>query len=260
MRKSLGCLYQKADKPLPFDKLAESLDTSESPDVFHNGYDMAQQRALEEGAYDSAMEVWKYEMKEGIKRGDVFPGRLGLRGLAWDWVQAMVPILKRHIENIRPVDVNSYGEELKVSCEKETDTNRLDHIWLTALPLETLCAITIMEVIRYQTNETRSVGCKAMNLISKVGTAVEREMKAGDLVRKENKGLHPRTINLRQLFYRRRQAERYASKFHQELINGTKDGVTYWPFEWRRDVRIRVLLHLAWTDFLVRRSITLESS
>ena len=202
---------------------------------------MDQQRSLEEGAYASAIEVWKHEMKEATKRGDVYTGRLGLRSLAWDWVQAMKPVLERHIENVRPKDVNLDGKELRVSLDKMGEGNRLDHIWLTALPLETMCAITIMEIIRFQVTDPRgSTGAKATPLIANVGKAVEKEIQAGDLIRKENKGLHPRHINLRQLLTKKNHAERYAAKFHQELVRGAKGGITHWPYEWSQEVRTRV--------------------
>jgi DNA-directed RNA polymerase len=180
-------------------------------------------------------------MNEALKRGEVYTSRLGMRTLAWDWVQAMKPVLENHIENIRPKYQNSEGLEIFPSVEKDTENAKMDHIWLSALPVETLCAITIMEVIRSQANEARSMGSKAGNLISKVGKAVEKEIKASDLVKKENKGLHPRHINLRQLFAKRTRAEQYAARFHQELLKGTKGGVTHWPYEWRLDVRARVI-------------------
>ena len=74
---------------------------------------MDQQRSLEEGAYASAIEVWKHEMNEARKRGDVYTGRLGLRSLAWDWVQAMKPVLEKHIENIRPKRCQYGGQRTK---------------------------------------------------------------------------------------------------------------------------------------------------
>jgi DNA-directed RNA polymerase len=188
----------------------------------------------------SAIEVWKHEMQEALKRGDVYTSRLGMRTLAWDWVQSMKPVLSVHIENIRPKHVNIEGKPLIPQIAKETDSAQMDHLWLTALPIDTLCAITIMEVIRSQANEARSMGSKAGNLISKIGKAVEKEIKASDLVKKENKGLHPRHMNLRQLFVKRTRAEQYATQFHREIVNGSKRGVTHWPYEWRLDVRARV--------------------
>ena len=133
------------------------------------------------------------------------------------------------------------GKTIRVNLDKIGDEARLDHIWLTALPLETMCAITIMEIIRYQvTNAKGSKGCKATTMIANVGRAVEKEIQAGDLVRKENKGLHPRHINLRQLLAKKHQAERYAAKFHQEIVRGINGGVTHWPYEWNQEVRARV--------------------
>ena len=238
MRQSLECL--DPDKST-IDNLSDSLASSEPAEIFTNAYEMDQQRSLEEGAYASAIEVWKHEMNEARKRGDVYTGRLGLRSLAWDWVQAMKPVLENHIENIRPKDVNTEGKELRVSLDKIGEGNRLDHIWLTALPLETMCAITIMEIIRSQVTDVKgSTGSKASSLIANVGKAVEKEIQAGDLVRKENKGLHARHINLRQLLTKKNHAERYAAKFHQELVKGTKGGFTHWPYEWNQEVRTRV--------------------
>src|SRR5947207_2819435 len=236
MRQSLECL--NPENKSTFDNVADALEQSESVEIFNNDYEMDQQRSLEEGVYASAIEVWKHEMKEATKRGDVYTGRLGLRSLAWDWVQAMKPVLERHIENVRPKDVNLDGKELRVSLDRMGEGDRLDHIWLTALPLETMCAITIMEIIRFQVTDARgSTGAKATPLIANVGKAVEKEIQAGDLVRKENKGLHPRHINLRQLLTKKNHAQRYAAKFHQELVRGTKGGITHWPYEWNQEVR-----------------------
>jgi DNA-directed RNA polymerase len=240
MRRSLECLYDQVNKSETFEKVSQALDSSESPELFKDNYEMAQQRALEEGAYSSAIEVWKHEMNEAMKRGSVYTGRLGIRSLAWDWVQAMKPVVEAHIENIRPKNVNHSGQELRVPLDKLASDARIDHLWLTALPIETLCAITIMEIIRFQVNEVRSVGCKATSVMSRVGRAVESEIQACDLVRKENKGLHPRHLNLRQLLAKTHYAERYAAKFHSELVKGTKGGVTHWPFEWNQEVRTRV--------------------
>jgi DNA-directed RNA polymerase len=240
MKKSLETLYSDSERPEAMDKVSDALDGVEPAELFSNTYDMAQQRALEEGAYTSALEVWKFELAESLKRGEVIPGRLGIRGLAWDWVQAMKPVLEQQIINVCPPDVNQYGQEMRISLDKDTESARLDKVWLSALPVETLCAITITEVIRHQVSEARSNGCKATTLIANVGRAVEKEMQAADLVRKENKGLHPKNINLRQLMTRKRTAERYAAKFHKEVVQGTLGGTSYWPYEWRADVRIRV--------------------
>lgn len=240
MKKSLESLYSESEKPQAMENVSDLLNSAEQAEMFNNTYDMAQQRALEEGAYNSALEVWKFELTESLKRGEIIPGRLGIRGLSWDWVQAMKPILENHISNVVPPDVNHHGQDMRVSLEKDTENCRLDKIWLSALPVETLCAITIMEVIRHQVSESRSNGCKATTLIANVGRAVEKEMQARDLVRKENKGLHPKNINLRQLLTKKRTAERYAAKFHKDVVNGSLGGTTYWPYEWRMDVRMRV--------------------
>jgi DNA-directed RNA polymerase len=241
MRKSLECLFTEDEKgKAALEKMADSFDFTEPEDVFNSNIEMSRQRQLEEGAYQSAVESWKHEMDVALKRGDVYTDRLGMRGLTWDWVQAMKPVLEEHIERIRPKYFNVEGQPIYASVEKDTETNKMDHVWLTALPIETLCAITIMELIRSQTNEGRTMGSKAANLISIVGKAVEKEIQAKDLVRKENKGLHPRHINLRQLLTKRVVAERYAAKFHKEVLAGLKKGVSYWPFEWRQDVRARV--------------------
>ena len=240
MKKSLESLYSEAEKPQAMEKVSEALDGAEPAALFNGAYEMAQQRALEEGAYTSALEVWKFELAEAMKRGEIIPGRLGMRSMAWDWVQAMKPILEQHIRNVCPPDVNHYGQEMRVALDKDTDNSRLDKVWLSALPVETLCAITIMEVIRHHVSDVRSDGCKATTLISNVGRAVEKEMQAADLVRKENKGLHPKNINLRQLLTKKRTAERYAAKFHKEVVKGKIGGTTQWPYEWRAEVRMRV--------------------
>ena len=61
MRQSLECL--NPDKST-IDNLSETLAPGESPEIFNNTYEMDQQRSLEEGAYASAIEVWKHEMNE----------------------------------------------------------------------------------------------------------------------------------------------------------------------------------------------------
>jgi DNA-directed RNA polymerase len=238
MRKSLECLFTEDEKARA--KMPESFDNAEPEDIFNSNLEMARQRQLEEGAYQSAVETWRHETEEGLKHGRVYTGRLGMRCLTWDWVQAMKPVLEEHIERIRPKYVNADGQPVYANLEKDTETNKMDHIWLTALPSETLCAITIMEVIRSQANEGRSMGSRAGNLISVIGKAVEKEIQAKDMVRKENKGLHPRHINLRQLLTKRPNAVKYAAKFHKEVLTGLKKGVSHWPFEWRQDVRARV--------------------
>src|SRR5579862_9736694 len=238
MQKSLECLSTE-NKSSSLERISDSLSAGESPEAFASAYEMASQRQLEEGAYTSAIEVWKHEMNEARNRGDVYVGRLGIRALAWDWIQAMKPVLQARIEQVRPKYINAEGREIVPSIEKDTETAKMDHLWLTALPVETLCAITIMEVVRLQASDTRSMGCKAGNLIQQIGKAVEQEIQASDLVKKENKGLHPKHLNLRQLFAKKTRAEQYASKFHREILRGTKTGVTHWPFEWKQDVRAR---------------------
>jgi DNA-directed RNA polymerase len=241
LRKSLETLLVDDAKAL--EKASEELenqnDSPESAQAFQDDYDMARQRQLEEGVYASALEVWKFEMKEAMKRGDVYYTRLGMQGLAWDWVQAMKPVLEKHIEDIRPKYLNSDGQEIVPSIEKDTPNAKLDHIWLSALPLETMCAITVIELIRALTNESRTMGNRATALIQTIGRAVEHEMQAADLVRKENKGLHPKHINVRQVLQNRRTAETYSKAFRQELLK-SQNGATHWPFEWRLDVRARV--------------------
>lgn len=249
MRRSLQCLYSQEGKPQHLEtQLSESLETGEPVDVFHNTYEMEQQRSLEQGAYASALEVWKHEMNEAIKRGDIYAGRLGIQNLAWDWVQAMAPTLESHIESLRPKDINSEGQPLRQGVDKDTENARMDHIWLSALPVKTLCTITVMEMLQSQIQNGRGNTAKASSVVTRVGKAVEQEMRASDLVRKENKGLHPKNFNIRQLFAKKRHVQRYATKFHSELIKGANGGVTYWPFEWRQDVRMRVIQPLILAD------------
>jgi DNA-directed RNA polymerase, mitochondrial len=240
MKKSLECLYSGNKASL--DGIQASLGATESADVFAENYDMAKQRQLEEGAYSNAIEVWKFEMNEARKRGDVYTSRLGIRRLAWDWIQAMKPVLAEHIERIRPHYVNSEGTEMVTPMDRDTESARLEYVWLTALSVEKLCAITIMEVIRLHMSEVKNNGCKAGNLISEIGRAVEREIQAADLVKKENRGLLPKSLNLRQLFAKKNRAEQYASQFHNRLVNGMSGGTTHWPFEWRQDIRAKVSL------------------
>jgi DNA-directed RNA polymerase len=236
MRKSLQCLY--SDDP---SQLATfPLHAIESPDTVENDYEMEMQRQLEEGAYSSAVEVWKHEMDEARKRGDIYASRLGIRSLAWDWVQAMKPVLEEKIERMRPKNLNASGKETVPSVERDTETQKMDWMWLAALPVEKLCAITIMEIIRLHISDGRANGCKAGVLITAVGRAVESEIQATDLVNKENRGLLPKSLNLRQLFNKKTRAEQYAASFHRKIVKGMKNGVTSWPFEWRQDVRARV--------------------
>lgn len=242
MRKSLEILL--ADDPKALEKASEELEShSESPEVFNDSYSMARQRQLEEGVHASALEVWKHELKASMKRGDgAANSRLGMQGLAYNWVQAMKPRLENHINNARPRDINSEGRETVPSIEKDTDPSRLDHIWLSALPIETLCGITVIEIIRASTNETKTMSNKASNLIQAIGRAVEKEMRASDVVRKENRGMHPKSVNVRRLIlHNTRTADIYARRFHKELLQ-SKSGATHWPFEWRLDVRARVYL------------------
>jgi DNA-directed RNA polymerase len=161
--------------------------------------------------------------------------------MTWEWLQAMKPVLAAHIEKIRPKNATSDGHEIMLAVDRDTDNNRLDHLWLTALPIETLCAITIMELLRSQANESRSMGSRACNVITRVGAAVEREIQASDLVRKENIGLHPKHINMRLVFENKIMARAYGRQFRQDLLKGKNGGVTNWPFEWKIDVRARVL-------------------
>jgi len=238
MRKSLEILLVDDSKAL--EKASEELETPAEPaELVNDSYAMARQRQLEEGVYASALEVWKHEMNEAMKRGDIYYNRLGMQGLAWDWVQAMKPNLEKHIENIRPKNVNSDGLEVVPSIEKDTTSARLEHLWLTALPIDTLCAITVVELLRAMTNEFRSMGSRATNLIQGIGRSVEKEMQASDVVRKENRGMHPKHLNVRHLLLNKRAAENYARKFRKELLL-SKSGVTHWPFEWRNDIRARV--------------------
>jgi DNA-directed RNA polymerase len=241
MRKSLECLLEDNESGI-IDKVSESLDYNELPEVSQNAPQIARQRALEQGAYMAAIKAWKHEMDEALRGGRIYPNRLGIQSLAWDWVQAMKPVLQAHIENIRPKYLNQKGQQMVPNLEKDTHPARLDHIWLTGLPVETLCAITVMEIVRGHARDTQSMGSKAVVLLNKIGRTVESEMKGSDLIKKENRGLHPKEVNLRQLFTDKTRASRYAVHFHRNIINGVTRGVSVWPFEWNLDVRARVHL------------------
>ena len=239
MRKALECLYGEKDKAA-MDKVALAFSPSENQETFDQEYGMARQRQLEEGAYACALKVWEHEMTRAAERGQIFANRLGVGNLTWDWVQAMKPVVEKHIEAIRPKNVNLEGQELHQTPEKDAEPHRLDHLWITALPLDTICALTVIEVLRVLSGEHRSVGLRALTVIDRIGRAVEMEMKARDLVRRENRGLHPRNVNLKQLLQKPRLAERYATEFHQQIIEGSKPGYTHWPYEWNPEVRMRV--------------------
>jgi DNA-directed RNA polymerase len=240
MRQSLECLYGE-DKSEQVDQLADGMDISESKALAINSHDMAQQRALEFGAYQSAIEVWKHEMKEALKRGDVYTSRLGVRNLVWDWMEAMKVHLKAVIDKMRPNDVSVAGSPVRVALDRQMEAQRLDLAWLTALPLETMCAITIMEVLRVFMTEFQTPALKASTLCSTIGRCVEKEIAAQDMLRKENRGLLPKQFNLRQITAKKRLLKAYASKFHRQLISGT-EGTSAWPYEWNSDVRVRVIL------------------
>ena len=239
MRKSLECLYGE-DKFNQVDQLAESMDTSESRTLAIDSHDMAQQRALEFGAYNSAIEVWKHEMKQALKRGDVLTSRLGVKSLIWDWLEAMKPRLQAAIDNVRPKDISYDGAPVRVAESRQTDPQRLDADWLTALPIETMCAITIMEVLRiFLTDTGQTSSLKASNLITAIGKCVEKEIEAADVLRRENLGLHPKHLNLRHILANKRLGPQYAAKFHKKLITGS-EGKSFWPYEWDTEVRVRV--------------------
>jgi len=239
MRKSLECLCGE-DKSDQLEQLAESMDSSESHALAINSHDMAQQRALEFGAYNSAIEVWKHEMKEALKRGEVLTSRLGVKSLIWDWLEAMKPRLEAAIENLRPKDVSYDGAPVRVAESRKMDPQRLDVEWLTALSIETMCAITIMEVLRnFLTDTGQTSSLKASNLINAIGKCVEKEIEAADVLRRENLGLHPKHLNLRQILANKRLGPQYAAKFHKKLITGS-EGMSFWPYEWDMEVRVRV--------------------
>lgn len=239
MRQSLQCLHGE-DKSEQVDQIAEGMDTSEARALAINSHDMAQQRALELGAYKSAIEVWKHQMTEAVKRGDVWTSRLGVRNLVWDWMEAMKPRLQAAIEDLRPKDTSYDGAPVRVALERQMDPQRLDLMWLTALPLETMCAITIMEVLRVFLTETHTTSHKASNMIGVIGKCIEKEIAANDLMRKENRGLLPKQFNLRQISTKRALKERFAAKFHKKLITGS-EGTSAWPYEWDSEVRVRVI-------------------
>ena len=239
MRKALECLYGTTDKA-EMDKVAISLSASEEKEDFESQYGLARQRQLEEGSYATALRLWEYEMNLAIKRGQLFTRRLGVGALTWDWVQALKPVVEKHIEEIRPKDINMAGQQLNQTPEKETEPARLDHVWLTALPIDTLCALTVVEVMKVLVGEQRSIGTRAITVIDRIGRSVEMEMRARDLVKKENRGLHPRDLNIKKLLAKPKRALKYSNDFHQQILDGAKPGYTHWPYQWNPEVRMRV--------------------
>lgn len=177
------------------------------------------QKHLESDTWTSALERWRAEHEENIKRMGLHAGlqTKPIGAVMWSWHEALVPLIR---------------EEIRKANETESEKNRSDHDraaygpFLQFISPEKLSAVTIIQTLNRISTMGVERGTKVVSLVSTVGQAIQDESLA-ELV-KGQKNRYPLTAHgqqrkLVQLLRRRKGYNKDAQPLETNKDNAKND-------------------------------------
>ena len=172
-------------------------------------FNLARQKTIEENAIEAALQRWKFEHDDLVKRGGI-SYKKSLNFLLWEWKEQMVPLIKEELarieqrmdpkrsvkSSVRTIvaqepavrdaemqeDYEAMQEQLNTS---ESNRSRKEYgPCLSLLNPDKLAAITILETIRSLSTENTD-GMKSAVIVIKIGRALEQEYQSELLKKKD---------------------------------------------------------------------------
>ncbi len=172
-------------------------------------FNLARQKTIEENAIEAALQRWKFEHDDLVKRGGI-SYKKSLNFLLWEWKEQMVPLIKEELarieqridpkrsvkSSVRTIvaqepavrdaemqeDYEAMQEQLNTS---ESNRSRKEYgPYLSLLNPDKLAAITILETIRSLSTENTD-GMKSAVIVIKIGRALEQEYQSELLKKKD---------------------------------------------------------------------------
>lgn len=194
-------------------EIYKSLKTPEQKEEFNNVlniFNEERQKQLELKGLDAAKDKWKNEY-ESMKERGTFLVHKSLNVQLFDWYSKMLPLVKQEVAECKilleePNIINKH----KMGPERDLLKDRLFYApYLTLVPPEKLCAITILEILKLNSTGGVVDGMRTARAVVSVGRAIELEYKSQKLLEIEGKSLN-RKVNtkniseLRQYIQKRR--------------------------------------------------------
>jgi DNA-directed RNA polymerase len=127
------------------------------------------QERLEADTISSAVERWRFDHEETIKRSGSHSGLRNRKvgAMMWKWHEALVPLIKEELQKIEAVD--SKAPSVK-------DGERLQYgPFLQYLTPEKLSAVTVLSSLQTITRSEIHAGVPLARLVSTIGKAIEDE-------------------------------------------------------------------------------------
>ncbi|CAG8445151.1 9865_t:CDS:2, partial [Scutellospora calospora] len=182
---------------------------------------------LEENALHGAIERWKHDYEQMRKRGDAFAGVPSLRRAMWNWHEKLVPLIESELKKT----ISKKIEEDDECIDSQTGT------FLRLLSADKLSAITILEMLRRTSDSEVVEGMTTTAAIMAIGKSVESEYNAEQLIKKQNRKLFYKDLNIHELFASGKlfnmEIRRFARKIEKEDIE------TSWKPDWGSTIRVK---------------------
>lgn len=161
-------------------------------------FNQARQRTIELRGADSAKEKWKHDYEEMQKRGSMHFGK-SLNVRLYEWYQLLLPFVKEEVNQCQKI---LSGEIVLQDCEPEEKALIKERAfyapYLTLVPPEKMCAVTILELLRLNSTGGIVDGMRTARALISVGKAIEVEYKSQKLMDSEQKSISKKTRSARE--------------------------------------------------------------
>lgn len=172
----------------------------------------ARQRNIELRGADSAKEKWKHDYEEMQRRGTMHFGK-SLNVRLYEWFQLLLPYVKEEVNQCNKI---LSGEVTIHNCKPDDKALVKDRSYyapyLTLVPPEKMCAVTILELLRLNSTGGVADGMRTARAVIAVGKAIEVEYKSQKLMDSEGSSISKKT----------RSAKEWSKIF--KLVNNSKNG------------------------------------
>lgn len=181
--------------------LYNSLTTEQDKAKFNEALDLfnqARQRTIELRGADSAKEKWKHDYEEMMKRGSMHLAK-SLNARLYEWFQDLLPFVKEEVNQCQKI-LN--GEINLADCKSEDKALFKERSfyapYLTLVPPEKMCAVTILELLRLNSTGGVVDGMRTARALVAVGRAIELEYKAQKLMESQKNSIPKKSRSARE--------------------------------------------------------------
>ena len=221
-QKGLGLSALQKSLALFSDNQKATNKASAEQEALRLGKLLKQQRQLERDTMSSALERWRIDHEESIKRAGVHSSlqSKSIGSLMWTWHEQLLPAIKNELQEIR---------KATSSAKNESQDRVMYGPFLQQITPEMLSATTVLVTLQSLTRSDSQKGVPLSRLVTEVGKAIEEECEAELLQRKlkdavnKKRSARQRSKILAQLVKRKHNSPTIASSSQQGHLTPTEN-------------------------------------